>query len=100
MNKTEIDLVNKRLDNELIQRQQEILSKLLEAENADKQRKFDNKRKSKTADQLSQNIPPALEKYLKKRESELDLYKTVSPSLNPFYKNLVDEYYKALKKAN
>jgi len=98
MNKTEIDLVNKRLDNEMIKRQQDIVSRLLDAENADRQRKFDNERKSKTADQMEKNIPPALEKYLKKRESEIDFYKTVSPSLNPFYKKLVDEYYKELKK--
>lgn len=98
MNKTEIDLVNKRLDNEMLKRQQDILTCLLEAENADRQRKLDNERKSKTAQEMENDIPPALEEYLKKRESELDLYKTVSPSLNPFYKKLVDEYYKALKK--
>lgn len=98
MNKTEIDLVNKKLDNEMMKRQQDIFTRLLEAENADRQRKLDNERKSKTADQMEKNIPPALEEYLKKRQAELDLYKTVSPSLNPFYKKLVDEYYKALKK--
>lgn len=98
MNKTEIDLVNKRLDNEMLKRQKDILTRLLEAENADRQRKLDDKRKSRTADQVEKKIPPALEEYLKKRETELDLYKTVSPSLNPFYKKLVDEYYKALKK--
>jgi hypothetical protein len=98
MNKTEIDLVNKRLDNQMMQRQQDILTRLLEAENADRQRKLDEERKSRTADQADRKVPPALEEYLKKRQAELDLYKTVSPSLNPFYKKLVDEYYKALKK--
>jgi hypothetical protein len=99
MNKTEIDLINKRLDNEMMRRQQDIFTKLLEAENADRQRKLDDERKSKTADQLEKKFPPALEEYLKKRQSELDLYKTVSPSLNPFYKKLVDEYYMELKKS-
>jgi len=98
MNKTEIDLVNKKLDNEMLRRQQDILTRLLEAENADRQRKLDEQRKSKTASQIEKEIPPALEEYLKKRQAELDLFKTVSPSLNPFYKKLVDEYYKALKK--
>ena len=98
MNKTEIDLVNKRLDNDMLKRQEDILSRLLEAENADRQRKWDNERKSRTASQTEKKLPPALEKYLKERESELDLYKTVSPSLNPFYKKLVDDYYKTLKK--
>ena len=97
MNKTEIDLVNKKLDNDMLRRQQDILSRLLEAEKADRQREYDNQRKSTTAGELEKRLPPALEEYLKKRASELDLYKTVSPSLNPFYKKLVDEYYRALK---
>ena len=97
MNKTEIDLVNKKLDNEMMRRQQDILSRLLDAEQADRQREYDNQRKAITARESERKIPPALQEYLKKREAELDLYKTVSPSLNPFYKNLVDEYYRALK---
>jgi hypothetical protein len=100
MNKTEIDLVNKRLDAEILKRQQNLLTRLLEAEKADRQREFDEKRESKTAGEMERKLPPALEEYLKKRASEVDLYKTVSPSLNPFYKNLVDEYYKTIKSVN
>ncbi|HRQ28629.1 MAG TPA: DUF4175 domain-containing protein [Saprospiraceae bacterium] len=100
MNKTEIDLVNKRLDGELLKRQQNLLTRLLEAEKADRQREFDDKRESRTAGEVERKLPPALEEYLKKRASEVDMYKTVSPSLNPFYKNLVDEYYKTIKSVN
>lgn len=100
MNKTEIDLVNKRLDAEIMKRQQNLLTRLLEAEKADRQREFDDKRESRTAGEVERKLPPALEEYLKKRASEVDMYKTVSPSLNPFYKNLVDEYYKTIKSVN
>jgi hypothetical protein len=78
MNKTEIDLVNKRLDNEMLKRQKDILTRLLEAENADRQRKLDDKRKSRTADQVEKNIPPALEEYLKKRKRSW-IYTKLSP---------------------
>ena len=42
-------------------------------------------------------MPPSLEEYLKKREAEIDLYKSVSPSLRPYYKMLVEEYFNSLK---
>jgi len=42
-------------------------------------------------------MPPSLEEYIKKRESEIDMYKAVSPDLKPYYKFLVEEYFKSLK---
>lgn len=99
MNKQEIDLVNKRLDNEMLMRQQEILTRLLEAENAQKERELDNKRKSETADENTREFPPSIEEYIKKRKALLEQYKYASPEMKPHYKKLVDEYYKKLKRA-
>ena len=97
MDKVEIDLVNKKLRNETLKRQQEILSRLLKHEKAERQREFDQKRKSEVAEDQEREIPPSLEEYIKQRKAELELYKTVSPSLKPYYKNLVEEYFKNLK---
>lgn len=97
MNKVEIDLVNKKLNNETLKRQQDIVTRLLEAEKADRQREFDNKRKAETGTDKKRELPPSLQDYLKKREAEIEMYKSISPELRPYYKYLVDEYYKALK---
>ncbi|MBR9922948.1 MAG: DUF4175 domain-containing protein [Bacteroidetes bacterium] len=97
MNKIETDLVNKRLTNEMLKRQEEILTRLLKHEKAEREREYDNKRKSETARNYERELPPSLEEYLKKREAEIDLYKTVSPSLKPYYKYLVEEYYKSMQ---
>lgn len=97
MNKIEEDLVNKRLDNEMLKRQQEIKTRLLEAEEAERQREKDNKRKAEVGQDKNRELPPSLKAYLKEREAEIEMYKTISPSLKPYYKYLVDEYYKALK---
>ena len=97
MNKTEEDLVNKRLDSKLLERQAEIETRLLEAEQAERQREKENKRKAETAEEIKREMPPALKEYLKKKEAEVEMYRTVSPDLKPYYKNLVKEYYKALK---
>lgn len=98
MDKVETELVNKRFDAELLKRQQDILTKLLKAEKADRQQEYDNKRKAEVGKDAKRQLPDALQEYLKKREAELDLYKTVSPELRPYYRSLVDRYYNSLKK--
>jgi hypothetical protein len=97
MDKMETDLVNKRLNAETLKRQKDITTRLLEAEKAERQRGEDEKRKSETALDIKQPLPPALQEYLKKRNAEVESYKTVSPALKPYYRFLVDEYYKSLK---
>lgn len=97
MDKIEEDLVNKRLSNEMLLRQQDILTRLLEHEKAERQREYDQQRKAEQASQYERKMPPSLEEYIKKREAEIDMYKSVSPSLKPYYKFLVEEYFKSLK---
>jgi hypothetical protein len=99
MNKQEVDLVNKRLDGEMLARQQEILTRLLEAENAQKERELDNKRKSENGENIKREFPPSIEEYIQKRKALLEQYKYASPEMKPHYKKLVDEYYKKLKRA-
>lgn len=93
MDKTEEDIVNKQITQLTMQRQEEILTRLLEAADADRERKTDNERQSNTANEISRQTPAAIEEYLKKRNAELNLYKTISPDLKPFYKNLVEMYF-------
>jgi len=97
MDKVEIDLVNKRLNNETLKRQEEIMSRLLEHEKAERERGLDEQRKAETATQKERKMPPSLEEYIKKREAEIEQYKTVSPALKPYYKQLVEDYFKTLK---
>ena len=94
MNKVEIDLVNKRLNNETMRRQEQIMSRLLEYEKAEREREQDEQRQAQTAQQQPAKMPPALEEYLKKRRAEVDQFRTVSPALKPFYKRMVEDYLK------
>jgi hypothetical protein len=97
MDKTETDLVNKRLNNEMIKRQQDILTRLLESAKAERQQEMEKKREAEKAQKQERTMPPSLEEYIKQREAEIEMYKSVSPSLKPYYKNLVEDYYKSLK---
>ena len=96
MEKTEEDLVNKRLTHELLERQKEIMIRLLEAEKAEREREISPERESKSADEISRDLPPSLEEYLKKRQADIEWYKTVPPSLKPFYRKLVESYFESL----
>ena len=96
MDKVETDLVNKKLSSEMLLRQREILTRLLEAEKALREQEQDDKRSSKTADDISRPIPAELKKYMQDRQQLLELYKTVPPQLKPYYKNMVEQYYQLI----
>ena len=98
MNKIETELVNKRLNNEMLERQQDILTRLLESDRADREKEMEQKRKAESAKQKERSLPPSLEEYLKKRKREIEQFNKVSPALRPYYKQLVEEYFKELKK--
>jgi hypothetical protein len=96
MEMSEMDLVNKQLTDQLIQRQKEIVTRLLEAENAQKERELDDERESQQAKDYEKNIPKEFEEYIKAKEREIELLKTVPPKLNPYYKKEVNEYFKRI----
>lgn len=96
MEETEKNLVNKQLTTEMQRRQQDIMNKLLEAENAQRQRDEKQERESNTAKEAERKMPPSLEEYLKARQSDVDFYKTVPPSLKPYYKSLAEKYFRSI----
>lgn len=96
MDRTETDLVNRRLTAEMQARQREILTRLLQTEKAVRDQEQDDKRSSKSAEEISRPVPPALQKYLNEQKQLLELYKTVPPQLKPYYKEMVDQYYKII----
>lgn len=93
MDKTETDLVNKRLTEETLKRQQEILTRLLESEKAEKEREQDQKRKSEEAKNEYFSNPKQFFEYNHQKQKEAELLRTVPPALNPFYRNKVNEYF-------
>ena len=97
MNEAEEDMVNKRLTNEMIQRQQEILNKMLDHERAERQQEMDEQRKSEVAQQRRKELPAGIEEYIKKRKAEIEMFKRVTPELNPYFQGLVDEYFRSLR---
>jgi hypothetical protein len=65
----------------------------LEAENAEREREFDDKRESQENQTPLQSNPEAYFEYARLKIRELELIKTIPPALNPFYKAKVNKYF-------
>jgi hypothetical protein len=96
MEQTEMDLVNKQLTDQMIKRQKDILTRLLETEKSMREQDMDDERKGETAKDYEKEIPKAFEEYLRLKEKEVELLKTVPPKLYPYYKKEVGEYFKRI----
>lgn len=98
MEETERDLVNKQITNETMRRQQEILSKLLESDKAEREREQDEQRKSNEAKNQNLSNPSQFLEYKRLKEKEMELLNTVPPSLTPYYKEKVNNYFNSLNR--
>ena len=97
MDDVEKDLVNKRITQETINRLKQIETRLLEHEKAEEEQEMDKERKAEQGKELERKLPPSLEKYLKEKNKELELYQNVPMELKPYYKEKVKEYYRLLQ---
>ncbi|MDP1728363.1 MAG: DUF4175 family protein [Bacteroidota bacterium] len=92
MEQTEKELVNKRLTQETLMRQQEILTRLLEHEKAEKKQEQDNKREAEQPKDYPKASPQYLEEINKKKQKEIEFLRTVPVELQPYYKQKAREY--------
>lgn len=95
----ENQLINNDLDLLSINRQEKISIKLLELEKATKEQEEDKKRESKEAKgDYKKNNLELYNDYLKIKNQEIELLKSIPPNLKPYYKNKVNEYFKNMEK--
>jgi len=92
MEKTERDLINKKMNNEVINRQKDILVRLLESEKAELEREKDEKRTSRTGKITNISNPEEFFKYKYKKGSD-EIIKTTPPNFNSFYRRKVSEFF-------
>ncbi|MFZ8836735.1 MAG: DUF4175 family protein [Flavobacteriales bacterium] len=96
MEQLERDLVNKNVTPETLLRQQELMTRLLEAENAELMRGEDDQRKAKKGDQNLAVEPPPLLEYLQLKDQEAEWLRTIPLELDPYYRDRVNDYFNNL----
>ena len=84
-------LMNKNVDAQMITRQNLITTRLLEAEKAELEREFEDKRESKSAEDFYSN-PVQFFQYQEKNNSTLEYLNRNSHKLNNFYNNKYKQY--------
>ena len=93
MEQNERDLVNKHITDEALKRQEQIQSRLLEAEKAEQQRDQDQKRESNTGKDMPPGYIKALQDYQQVKAKQTEQIKTESPALNLYYKQKINIYF-------
>jgi hypothetical protein len=91
------DLINRNVSNELINRQNLILSKLLDAEKSEIERDFEDERESKTAIGIKKANPEGYFEYNSKTKNENELLKKNSNQLRSFYDQKYNQFLNQIK---
>jgi len=93
MEETEKELVNKRLTQETLMRQQEILTRLLEHEKAEKKQEEEMKREATTGKDIPKPNPKYLEKFEGKNQKNKEILQALPIEMQPYYKQKAKEYF-------
>ncbi len=92
LDRQERDLINGNHNN-LIKRQQEILTRLLESEKALMERELDDARQSTPAKDDHQRNLTRFDEYKKRKELEVEQLRVQTPGLNAYYRQMALQYY-------
>jgi hypothetical protein len=97
LEQTRKDLINRNITGELINRQNLILSKLLEAEKSEIERDFEEKRESKTASEVKKENAKGYFEYNNAVRNENELVKRNSFLLKSFYDQKYNQFINKIK---
>ena len=98
MEQTETDLVNKRLTEQTIMRQRDIMTRLLEAEKLPASATWTINGRLNLHRERPTACRPRLKNTLQAKQKQTELLKTISPAMNSYYKQEVNEYFQKLGK--
>ncbi|MFO7873749.1 MAG: DUF4175 family protein [Bacteroidales bacterium] len=93
MEESELDMLRKELSSQTMERQERILTRLLEHERAERQQDQEDRREGTTAEDYDLSNPEEFFEYNREREREIEMLRSVPPGLRPFYRSLVEKYF-------
>ena len=94
MEENERDIINDRITEETIKRQEDILSRMLESEDSKREQDEDEKRQSNEWNfEINEDTTKDFIKYEQIKKAQEELMKTTPIQLTPFYKKKVNNYF-------
>ncbi len=100
MEKVIKDLKQQKLDREVIQRQEKILSRLLDAQKSIREKEYSKKREAEHEKQMLTKSPPELRRDLLQKEDKLrkELLEALQEGYSPEYRRLIKLYFETLSR--
>ena len=93
LKKQEEAIINKNISKKLIDRQSEILTRLLESEKAIIERGFEEKRESKQGNNSNNGNQIRFDEYNKEKKKQIELLRSADPSYKKYYKDKANQYF-------
>ncbi len=100
MEDTEKDIVNKRINAQTLNRQKQILTRMLESEKAEMQKDKEQKRESKTGVDKKKENNQSFEEFKKLKNREMELFRKIPPIYSPYYKMKISKYFSNFENSN
>ncbi len=86
-------LINKQFSNEMIKRQKDIMTRLLESEKALMERGFEEKRESVSGNNINIGNKIRFDEYNKQKLRQIEMLRSVDPMYRKYYKDKANEYF-------
>ena len=94
LEKQQENLINKKWNQEMINRQKEILTRLLESEKALEERGWDEERESISGKDKDFGNQIEFLEYKREKQKQIELLRTVDPSFSKYYRDRANDYFK------
>lgn len=96
------DMQGQKLDDELLQKQENILSKLLDAQKSINERDYEKERESRSGETANRDLPPELNLSSPNAQNKIkdELNKAVKEGFSRDYEDLIRKYYELLESEN
>ncbi len=98
---TEKDIVNKQISTQTLNRQKQILTRMLESEKAEIKKEKEEKRESKTGiDKIEKQNNQSFEEFKKLKNRDMELLQKIPPIYSSYYKTKISEYFSNFESPN
>ncbi len=100
MENTEKDIVNKRINSQTLNRQKQILTRMLESEKAEMKKGKEEKRESKSGIDKRIENNKEFEEFKKLKNRDMELLRKIPPVYSSYYKTKISEYFSNFETSN
>ena len=97
MEQQERDIVNGKIGAQNVDRQKQIMTRLLEHEKADRKQGEEDKRESNKGNGITAEVPPEIKAEVLKKVSEKEQLRKSLPGLTPYYQNANSEFLRGVR---